>query len=586
MYTGKEKALLAIAALLLLPVISHAAPNIFYSADVSAKLENDSLGPGDALKGEFSVANFEPTALNDAAIVAEIVSGPSSNLGYPSQFDDNGVIIAEQKFDARILAYGQAKIPFEIRLPESLSPGKYTLDVYMRNGRAPVIGIAHLFASPVSYEFSVAGSGNAPHASILRMKTVFGGTLGPVGAPVKPGQNIAGTVYVKNLTNSSLSGLRALARLCDWDDTACPKTLAEDSKQIDIGPRSELPVELTLKAPELPGAYAIRIELQDSEGNLISLYRNRAIAEGGTAKIRKLDISAQPLAAGSEAHVLLLLGPSPDHYTNPDFTDFDVKVRVEANGKKIFEKGEHIAKMTTKENLAEMDFRFTPESDYSTFKVCSSVEKQGVQHDLYCFNVSPLDYQPIADPEGRIDVEASYDKASGSILIKVCGLAADNSPAELNAHLSLVKKGAQESLRDSAIGGQACFNDSIAAPPSIYELAIDDFTNKTQFFKAYDFTSPQDTIPSCAQKNGLVCSQGQECSGSPISGVQEPSCCQGQCIETQVSVIPAPPTGRDSGNRDLQAWLILIIGIAAIFLVLFALKVRHDEKPGENYGNP
>jgi len=545
---------------------------IFYNGSLSIAFDNSAVNSGDNLKGEFTIVNFESVAFNDAYIVVEVSVIDESANRYPSQFNEDNVII-EKKFDARVGANSRRTIPFEIALPSNLSGGKYSLDVYFRTIRAPVKGIPHIFASPVRKEFTVTGSGNFPVLAIIRAKTVFNGQEGPVGSPIEPNAIISGNVFVKNSAKAQQSAT-VWAGLCTWDDTSCETFNSTDSKQIDVPANSESSVALNLKGSSLPGAYAIRIEVRDASGKMISLYRNRAIIVGPTSRIRKLDISANKLSVGAPAELNLLLGSSPDHYNNPDFTDFDARVWVEVSGKKIFEKTEHIDNLPFVEDLRSYSFAFSSSVLAERFKVCSSVEKAGQQMDFYCFDVMPFEDSPTVQ-EGRVEVATEYNSGSGLLKVTVCGFDGVNEKEELNIALRLTDDVSSKKIRDSRIQQGFCLNDSVAVEAKKYTLAVDDFRNNVQVLKALDFRVLEKD--SCNNLDGVICSSGQMCNGSEIDSSSEGVCCSGTCVTEQPVEVNDLPSQTNEDLFPLSIAIAIIILGLALIVAYFIINRGNDE---------
>ena len=556
-------------------LLHSAYASLFYDGNLRVQLESDSLKAGDTLKGAFVVTNFEPVAFNDSYIIAELVSGPSTSLGYPSQLSDSGTIFFEKKFDARLLAGQRKTVPFEIALPSNLAPGTYTLDAYFRTERTIVEGIPHLFATPTSVEFVVSGSGDFPQLRILRTATVFNNVAGPIGPPAQPGSAIPGVVHVKNDSSSSLSSVVVWAGLCNWDDTSCEGFLSEDSSTVGLSPGEKKAVGLELIAPETPGAYAIRIEARNSSGQLVSLYRNRSIVVGGTARIRKLDISTQELVSGSKATVNLVLGSTPDHYTNPDFTDFDLRVWVETGGSVISETSQHVDILPFSELSRDYSFSFTPSSFHLSFTVCSSIEKQGKVMDRYCFDVSPIE-QPDSQKGGKIRVETDYSLASGNFLVQVCGFDYLGNGELLDAKLTLIDRDGDLKVREKTLNGVNCSSDALRVEDKKYLLIINDFRNKAQFNQEFDFSNPVALSGApgltCSELEGTLCSPKQTCLGTDLDSVESGVCCAGSCeLDSGVGVSTLP------SEVELFMPLALALVILAGLLLIMGRKESHRE---------
>lgn len=539
-----------------------AAAGIFYSADLSVQLEKDQVMAGGELKGEFVVSNFESAALNDAYIIAELVSGPPGTFAYPSQSSDGGSVFFEKKYGADVPARGTTTVPFEIKLPGELASGKYTLNAYLRNGRAPSFGIAHIFSSPKAVEFTVTGNGEHPVVQIIRTKTDFNGVTGPVGFPVKAGAEIRGEVFVKNNSKAQTPDLTVWAGICDWDDTACESFLSEDSKVLALLPKREGSVPLTLRAPELPGAYAIRIEVRGPGEELLSLYRSRAIVTGGTAKIWKLDISAQRLEPGKPETIRLLLGSSPDHFTFPDFNDFSARAWVKIGEKIIFDGSNKIGHMPFAETEKELSFAFTPQQGAESFTVCSSVDKDGKRMDLYCFEVAPFEAKQEELERGYLKIDLNYSSATGYFSISLCGFGKNHEPAQLDFHMVFFDQETGETLRDVKTRGQECFSDSLRVEEKAYSMILDDYANLSQVRKEFSFAETGQ--PSCNELGGILCARPEMCSGGLIGAAGEVFCCKGACGGAMGGITQIPAKKEKEGFPLTE---YLLAGVVAVLII-------------------
>ncbi len=569
----------ALLAALLLTTLSGAGfANLFYSGYLHTALSKQEYAPGEALTGSAEIGNFETVAFNDGYLVLELVAGAKGSIGYPSQLTDDGIIFYEEKISAPLAAGSQRQIPFKIALPIDLKPGTYTLEAYYLTKRAPVSGVAHLLLTPVPAEFSVAknqkGSANFPELGIVKTKTVFNSQAGPVGPPVEPGGKIEGKVFVKNNSGNSISGT-VWAGLCGWDDTSCGQFLSEDLLEAVFEPGRETEVALSLEAPKLAGAYAIRIEARDSQGRLVSLYRNRAIVTGPAARIKKLSISTQSLEPGKAAAISLLLGASPDHYTKPDLDDFDIRAWIDGNdGQRIFEKTEHVDSLKFWDAEREFEFPFTAQKSAKRFTVCASAEKNGTTIDKYCFEALELaDWKAQAAQKNGLDVKADYSPANGSLAITVCPRPQDANLSGLDIGMLLIRQDSGQKLLDTKFRGAQggaeaarCYSETVRAEPAIYLLAVDDYLSGSQTDRTLDF-SARPGFPACSELGGTLCPQGEACDGNWISAIENSLCCSGPCIPEQAPVTSEPysvPQGEGAG------WALPAAGAAVVVLIIIA----------------
>jgi hypothetical protein len=559
------KTLCIITCLFFLAIPTQSA-SIFFTGFVEINLEKDTFKAGESLKGYFRAGNSDSAGFYDSEIIAEIASGPKGSISYPSQLSDKGNIFLEKKFPISLLPNQEKKVPFEIPLPKDIKEGTYTILAYFKTKRSPITGIPHIFLNPVEKEFKVQGTGSFPYATITRTKTEFNGDTGPIGTWVKPEQNIEGKIFIKNLSNQKLQNLVLWTGLCDWDDTACEKFLTETKTSLELEPNEEKQANLTLKAPTMPGAYAIRIELMDKDGRTISLYRNRAIVEGPTAKIKKMAFYGDELKPNKPVKIYALIGSSPDHYTKPDFYDFNVSIWIEKDGKKIFVGKQQIPVLKFSEIEKEINANFTPDLAYQKFMVCSAIEKDNTIYDRYCFEVFPIeaDYN---GKKGEIMLETLFSEPS-ELKIKACGFAPNGNEEDINLSISIVEaENSIEKYYESFDSG-TCIEKYYPIERKKYLLLVNDFKNNKQISKEIDLTIEKPK--SCNELGGVLCESNAKCDGDKISNASEQGiCCKGTCEEKPDTTIE-----NYKQTLDFQLEVIILAGIIVVLLALIALSAR------------
>jgi hypothetical protein len=555
--------------ILILSAMPTQSASIFFTGFVEINLEKDNLKAGENLKGYFRAGNSDSAGFYDSEIIVEIASGPKGSISYPSQLSDNGNIFLEKKFPIALLPNQEKKIPFEIPLPKDIKEGTYTILAYFKTKRSPITGIPHIFLNPVEKEFKVQGTGSFPNATIIRTKTEFNGDTGPIGTWVKPEQNIEGKIFLKNQSNQKLQNLVLWTGLCDWDDTACEKFLTEAKTNLELEANEEKQVNLTLKAPAMPGAYAIRIELMDKDGKTISLYRNRAIVEGPTAKIKKMAFYGDELKPNKPVKIYALIGSSPDHYTKPDFYDFNVSIWIEKDAKKIFEGKQHIPALKFKEIEKEINANFTPDLAYQKFTVCSAIEKDNTTHDKYCFEIFPIetDYN---GKKGEIRLETIFSEPS-ELKIKACGFAANGNEEDINLSISVVEaENSLERYYESFDSGN-CLEKYYPIERKKYLVLVNDFKNNKQISKEIDLTVEKPK--SCNELGGVLCESNTKCNGNKIDIASEKGiCCKGTCEEESSTQIE-----NYKEQFSVQFEFIILAAIIIVLLVLIALSARRQK---------
>lgn len=574
-------AAIALLLALILPfAYSASPPDIFIKGALQVQAEKETLLAGETLKLKITVSNLDDYPIADGAVVVEIVKG--AGIPYPSQASDEGTVFYEEVLRGITLAAGQKKeLAFEYVLPSDLSAGDYSAQLYFRTARAPIAGIAHLFVSPLTIPFSIANksaTAEFPALNIVRTKTEFNGYTGPVGAPTEPDSKIKGKVYVQNLSKTEVSGAKVFVALCEWDDTACDKYLSEGTyalQALKAGATTSADVEF--QAPTQPSAYAIRIEVRDAQGKLLSLYRNRAIVYGGTAKVRKMQLNKAGFAQGDAVEVNFLLGPSPDHYKNPVFENFALEVEIKGMGGStaVLSGSENYAKISSETGYFEKQFVFTAPEALAHFMLCGKVTKGGAEFDKYCYEVNSGDFAVVKEPEFKLSAEWKYNKTSALLTLKLCRLA-DGKGADMNSHYFLQDSASGEIVKQRFFSSRGCYSDVLSVPQAKYLLVLDDYISRRQ--ESFDLDLFKEVAEpavetTCAQLGGIVCPQGEGCADAFARASDSERCCAAKCVP-KGSVPPGP------AGSSLFSFILILIGVVLIVVAfLFLRKGRRKETP-------
>ncbi|MBS3058034.1 MAG: hypothetical protein J4478_01375 [Candidatus Diapherotrites archaeon] len=500
---------------LLLPLAASAIVNPSeFKGDITVSLEKNSLNAGETLNASITALNMEAIPIAEGVFIIELVKGGESY--YPTQFSNADNIFLEQKIEGVNLRPLESRtFNFSYKLPSDLAQGSYRLDAYFRTERSPIVGITHILMNPKSAQFAVknsSASAQFPQASVVRTKTVFNDAeniqtlvgeepegLGPVGPPVKPGAEISGKVFVQNVSSAELKDLEVSARLCEWDDSLCTKWLSEASATISsIKAGSEASVDLSLKAPEKPNAYAIRLEVK-KDGKLLSLYRNRAVVIGAGARIRKLVSKRVELEKGKEAGFSLLISPSADHYLNPEFKDFSLRLSVQDlnSGQTLYSKTEEVPLIDFQINFIEKNYSFIPSGNVLKYKVCASLEKQSSVIDSYC---TVYDSENFSESKSQ-ELETSWERKQSNALLelKFCAIPEGKS---VKANFQLLSNDLQEFIAGENFEGTGCVEKKIQVDAKKeFKLAVTDYITGIQ--KTYDIGLQEVKVPG-AEETGSI----------------------------------------------------------------------------------
>jgi len=390
---------------------------------------------GDILRTNISVRNLEPFPIFGATLVIELVHGQADYI-YPSELAETDNIFYETVIRGIDLQPGcDRNVPFEYKLPDDLRGGVYRFDTYLGTERSPIVGIPYIYISPKHRSFNVTGSGSFPGIMFVRNLTTFAGRRAQVGSLVGAGQDVAGEIYIA-CNAPPADNLQLFVSICSWDDTLCvgKEPLWNASYPIGACVNGLANINITLKAPDNPDAYAIRLELKDGE-RTVSLYRSRIIVSGEAAKIRKMHTDKSYYKAGEEGIISLLISGSPDHYTNPVVRNLKVSAYLLDNEKEVYRLSSTVPELSIDSGLVSLDFRFPVSHDLGNFTVCSEIESSsGVLFDKYCYNVSSSESQ-VKEP--AILADWSYDQKTGSLNVKMCS---EGGMAQINASAIVIRK--------------------------------------------------------------------------------------------------------------------------------------------------
>ncbi len=563
--------------------------NFSYDAEMQATIAKKSFSPGETITGKLFFTSMEFFPIPEAYAVIYLVQG--NGYYYTSQQSDVDNIFVEQKVSGINLSPTMRReYDYNIVLPQDLAPGNYRLDFYAKTEKGFITGAPHIFSSPFSIQISVSGSnGEFPFAKIIRTKTEFHNFLGPQGPGIEPGKEISNNIFVRNTSSRELKNVKVFVGLCEWDDTACSKFDSQDTAKIDsIKAGEEKSARVKLVAPQLPDAYSIRIEVRDENDRLLSLYRNRSIVYGGTAKIHKMYVSDFKYNTGDKGNVKIMLGPSPDHYTFPSFKDFDVKVSIQDlwSNNVIFEKSERVTEINPKapNPYLEKSFDFTVPNALTNFRVCGSVEKQGVVHENYCFVVDASKFRVIekfsdiditwnfVEKERRLDIEFSLRNPELSRSVDAAYALSAFSTSELLG----------ESVLDS-LPNNISFS---GLKDNSYTLILNNFLTRQQSQVEINIGSipAGERVKSCTEQNGFICTGAEVCNWGILVASDSGLCCSVKCSQPGPKPPPKCSSFWDFCWVDPFIIFVIAVIIVAIIAVLVLRKGKKIENEWGNYG--
>lgn len=354
-----------------------AEESFFYDSAVNFDLES-TYSAGSNISTAFILSNNEEFSIADAVLSIHLVRGCSDPV-YPSQNSDCDNIIDEVLIkDINLASNSNLVIPFSYNLPENLASGTYRLDSYLIARKTPLVGISGILLPGMYRSFQVNGVSSAKEVKILRTKTNINNQTGPIGVGVEKGSKVILNVFL----DSNYAGTAQLsAKMYDWEDTS-GKLISEQTIPISIK-SGEQEFNIEMIAPDSTSAYPIRVELLDGN-KLLSLYKSRIVVMGESAKIRKL-YSDKVVYDSEKARVTVLVGSSPDHYTNPTTKNILLDVKLTNNDGKTYEKSESIAQLAAGEySLKTLSFDVSNLRDY---EICATINSGDEVYDSECYKV-------------------------------------------------------------------------------------------------------------------------------------------------------------------------------------------------------
>lgn len=450
---------------------------IFYNGDANFDLNSGYIA-GENIETNIELTNMESFPIADAYLVIEILEG-CETLTYPSQNSDcDNVFFEKVVSNITLDSLGKMTVPFSYKLPDDLKSGTYRMDVFLRTKKTPIVGMVHIFVPGKSTSFFVTGSGSESSIKILRTKTQVLGFEGPIGSPSKPGATVDGSVYVENLIDSSQDGLTMHVSLCPWDDTECANGgfIVQKIYSFSLNSKETKEIDIFFTAPMKPDAYAIRLEVKDKALVTRSLYRNRLIVTGETAKIRKLWINKRYYAPGEKAELNTLIFTSPDHYTSPFM--YGVKLLVSVKDLNadviVFQKTEVIPELSDNVVYVSKNYEFVTGSVLQKFEICAQLSsKDDLFYDSYCYVIDSTKFTSKAH-NYRLDKKV-FDKETSEFSAELCVTDASGMPVFSSADISVTDLGKQEYVLKDNINIDPCHQVKFAYRPDVlYRMVIND----------------------------------------------------------------------------------------------------------------
>lgn len=555
--------LLALSVCFTGPAFSYSADDLKWNGFINVYLDKASFSDSENISGRIAITNQEDYPIVGASLVFQLGQG---EYAYPSASANDNIVSESSIGDIWVLPKSIKTIEFS--LPKQFA-GNYHLDVYSWVLKSKFVGSNSIFLSPQSISLAVTGSNGSSEAAyeravIVRNETVFsssdGSGIGPDGFPAKAGSQITGKVVVQNNSKSGKSALKVVVSLCDWSNVFCTSAEEKEFSVPSLSAGDKKTVDVSFNAPNIPSAYEINIKLVGPNG-IESIYKNRMIVSGGTAKVRKVLIDG---LADSNYSVKVLYSGSPDHFSNPTFENFSAFLEVFDENKQLEEKRSDISSIGPDE-IKDVVFGI---SSYPFSKLCAGFEKQGVKVEEECFSVplKALEEAYAARYPEMVKATWSYDESAQEFSLNL------SKPRTKNLDLRIRIFGEEGTVLLESIKQQSPFNKTFSLPKENLTLLVDDFNAKRQLVipLALDKSALLDATNTGNQLSqqvcaGKVCSANESCTAATYASAGG-ACCTSECASSISSEQPFVLL-----SLPLITWVAIFVAALAIMVLVSVL---------------
>ncbi|MBT4870709.1 MAG: hypothetical protein HON47_03990 [Candidatus Diapherotrites archaeon] len=534
--------------------------DLAWNGAMSVTLDKETFMDGETITGHVRIANKEEYPIIGGILVLQIAQG---EYEYPSQSVTNDNVLFEKTIkDIWVLPNTVKDIDFNLGIVQG---GEYRADAYLSVLRSKHTGASWIFMSPLSKEFNVEGE-EYKRLQIFRPLTNFNGVRGPVGFPVEGGEEINGEIFITNETGEDRDSLQIGITICDWSTGFCEK----EETLFDIGTikaNQTDPVNVKVKVPTIPSAYAINIKLYN--GDIIeSIYKSRVIVAGGTAKLRKMLING---FKEKDYSLLTIFSGSPDHFNYPPFNNFSLGMKIYSNTILIQEEKVDINNIDTSE-IKQQDFDI---KNNIFDRVCLEITKQSVLYDEFCFDVELEAIQEAYDLEYPeiVQVDWSYNEELTELTLAL------NKSISINSRVRIIHN--NQIIFEDSVTNASEYEKIIFIQRDNMVMLVDDFDAKNQQTINLNLALDKDEVEivengvvessgtttiTCSDK---ICDNGFVCDGESYASLQG-TCCKSTCVPAIES------EGFNLLGIPFIFWIAIIILLAAIAVVGTTVqKVKH-----------
>jgi hypothetical protein len=416
------------ALLILALPLSHAWNEFFLEGYFNELyVDKQVVRPGETVKIGLNLENASSYPFVDGYFIVQLVHVYGDKNGF-TYFSEN--VIKEQKIlppASFSLRPGETRdYEFSFTIPEFAPPGNYRIDVYFKTPRAYIIGIPFIFVRPPrNLNLKIENDGAYRDVRIDREETVLCGPLseldfnvacypGPVGVIVDAGETKELKLVVDNAGKQPERNLMLVMSFYEYDDTLEQLFVKKQTVKLpEIGAGASITQDVVFSAPTKPGAYAIKLEIIDDAGTVLSVFRNRINVKGTSGRI--IQVSSNKVAYKKGETVVItvrFLAPS-DATTRINSGKLEVGIYpIGDESKRIFYDVKDIS-VGPDSPLNEVVFTFKAEQDLVDFTIKAALLddasntvdafEQEVKYDKFTPGVSSIEVNVSSKKDASTD---------------------------------------------------------------------------------------------------------------------------------------------------------------------------------------
>ncbi|MEM5821216.1 MAG: hypothetical protein QXP34_02745, partial [Candidatus Aenigmatarchaeota archaeon] len=356
---------------------------------------------GEDINATIKILYNSPYYIPDALFVVQLIRIHEEGSIYPSDIVDHNVFY-EKIYNINLKPGDIININFNYKLPPDIAEGKYYIVAYLYTPLSYISGLPFIFLPGNYKEFYVKSGKNVgfPYVRIYRKESKINSENPTIGAFTKDMVKLEVAILSDINTEAKI-----IVKYAPWDDISRNVSILSE-KVVNLNEGiNYFNFDYYLEFLD-PNVYSIRVEVYINE-TLQSLYRFRFIKSGSTALLRGILLD-------KDRNLLIIVGPSPDHYLYP-ITD-NVKLIVESKELE-YKKEIYIGRL----DYLSSGFIYVnlslDDKIKESFDICSYLYVENKLTDKYCINYSEIKPKPFFDidfSEGILKIKTTV---SGLLII-------------------------------------------------------------------------------------------------------------------------------------------------------------------------